>query len=181
MTDNTNTAAAPDTVLVWVDGSCLGNPGPGGYAVIKTLSGRKARPILGCCPARTTNNEMELTAILQAVRSLKRPDLPAVIHSDSEYAVLALTQRLSKWRANGWVNAEGKPVAHREIIEAIAAEMEARGPDAPITLKHVPRGENAAADALAKPEAERAKAKLGAAHTGTRFDAQAGAYVPEAA
>ncbi len=148
---------APDTVHCWVDGSCLGNPGPGGYAGIKVLNGKKARPILGFCATRTTNNEMELTAVRETLRSLKRPDLPVLIRTDSQYAVRALTEWLPKWRANGWINSEGEPVANRSLIEEIAQMIEARAPSASITLLHIPRRENSEADGLARAQAERAK------------------------
>jgi len=152
-----NDTTAPDTVHCWVDGSCLGNPGPGGYAGIKVLNGKKAKPILGFCATRTTNNEMELTAVLEMLRSLKRPDLPAVIYSDSQYAVLALTQWLARWRANGWLNSDGQPVANRQLIEDIAEMAEARPATAPIILRHIPRAQNSEADRLARAQAELAK------------------------
>lgn len=90
---------APE-VVAWTDGACSGNPGPGGYGVVLTWNGERKELARGF--RRTTNNRMEILAVIAALESLKRPSR-VTIHSDSQYVVNAIEQGWArKWRADGW-------------------------------------------------------------------------------
>jgi ribonuclease HI len=109
-----------DRVTLTADGSCLGNPGPGGWAWVFDQT---------CWAAgahrRTTNNLMELRAVYEALRAVPR-EVPLLIQTDSNYVIGVFTQWLQNWQASGWVTANKKPVANRKAIEIIAAELEHR-------------------------------------------------------
>lgn len=99
-------------VVVYTDGACLGNPGPGGWAW--ALPGGRWR---SGAEALTTNQRMELRAALDAVRSLAGP---LEVVSDSSYLVNCFKQRWwAKWLANGWVNSNKKPVANRDLWQPL--------------------------------------------------------------
>jgi ribonuclease HI len=107
---------------MYTDGACSGNPGPGGWGVILIERGQE-RELSGGERA-TTNQRMELTAPLQGLRALagrRRVD----IHSDSAYVVNCFRDRwYERWRKNGWLNAQKKPVENRDLWEALIAEVE---------------------------------------------------------
>ncbi len=86
-------------VVIYTDGSCRGNPGPGGWGAI-LMTGAHEREIWGGEPA-TTNNRMELTAAIEALDALKRP-CHVELHTDSQYVRNGITQWLSLWKARGW-------------------------------------------------------------------------------
>ncbi|HLF55324.1 MAG TPA: ribonuclease HI, partial [Thermoanaerobaculia bacterium] len=87
-------------VVAWTDGACSGNPGPGGYGVVMTWNGRRKELSQGF--RRTTNNRMEILAVVAALESLSEP-CEVEIHSDSQYVVNAIEQGWAKkWRSNGW-------------------------------------------------------------------------------
>ena len=88
-----------ERVVIFTDGSCRGNPGPGGWGAILTMGGHE-REIWGGDPA-TTNNRMELTAAIEALDALKRP-CHVELHTDSQYVRNGITQWLSLWKARGW-------------------------------------------------------------------------------
>ena len=100
-------------VLLYSDGACLGNPGPGGYGVI--LKHREAVKELSQGYALTTNNRMELLGVITGLEALKEPcDVHAF--SDSEYVVKGLTLGWAKkWRANGWVKSDRKPAINSDL------------------------------------------------------------------
>jgi len=103
-------------VLIATDGACKGNPGRGGWAAIlrfgsveKTLSGAEAH---------TTNNRMEMTAALMALRALKRP-ASITLQTDSRYLLDGMTKWLPGWKRNGWKNAQKKPVLNADLWLAL--------------------------------------------------------------
>lgn len=109
-------------VELWADGACSGNPGPGGWGAVLRL-GDRVRELSGRDP-QTTNNRMELTAVLEGLRALTRP-VDVVIHVDSSYVERAFTQGwLEGWRRNGWRTAGKQPVKNRDLWEQLAAEVE---------------------------------------------------------
>jgi ribonuclease HI len=111
-----------DVVELWADGACSGNPGPGGWGAVLRL-GDHVRELSGGDP-QTTNNRMELTAVLEGLRALTRP-VDVVIHVDSSYVERAFTQGwLEAWRRNGWRTAGKQPVKNRDLWEQLAAEVE---------------------------------------------------------
>ena len=106
----------PGTVVVYTDGACRGNPGPGGWAWA-VPGGRYASG----AEAHTTNQRMEITAVLEALRALV-PEGPEAIDvvSDSTYVVRCFTDRWWEgWRRRGWKNSQGKPVANRDLWEPL--------------------------------------------------------------
>lgn len=101
-------------LVIYTDGSCLGNPGPGGWAWACEAGWRSNGA------ARTTNNAMELTAILEALREAQTIGAEAVsVWSDSQYSIDALTKWHWGWAKKGWVTSAGKPVANKPVIEEI--------------------------------------------------------------
>ena len=105
-------------VELFSDGACSGNPGPGGYGAILRY-GEKVKEISGCDP-RTTNNRMELRAVIEGLRLLKRPCTVRVV-TDSNYVVKGMTQWIKSWVAKNWINSEKKPVLNRDLWEELLA------------------------------------------------------------
>lgn len=106
-----------NNVEIYTDGACSGNPGPGGWAAI-LMCADKEREIKGCSPY-TTNNQMELTAVVESLRLLKFP-CNVTIYSDSAYIVNQVRNGwLDKWAANGWRTADNKPVANLALWDEI--------------------------------------------------------------
>jgi ribonuclease HI len=119
VTPNTNGKA-----LIYTDGACIGNPGPGGYAAL-ILVGNTEQVITGSDPS-TTNNRMELMAAIQALEALPE-GLSAVIHSDSQYVIKGMTEWLVGWKRRGWRTGDKKPVLNQplwERLDALASERE---------------------------------------------------------
>lgn len=114
-------APAPETpVEIYTDGACSGNPGPGGWGALLRYRDHE-REICGGAPA-TTNNRMELQAVIEALGSLKRPAAVA-LYTDSKYVQQGVTQWLAGWKANGWKTAARKPVKNRDLWEALDAVL----------------------------------------------------------
>jgi ribonuclease HI len=103
-------------VEVYADGACRGNPGPGGWAATLEL-GPHIREISGA-EAHTTNNRMELTAVIRALEALKRSAV-VLVHTDSEYVRRGITEWLPAWKARDWRTADRKPVKNRDLWERL--------------------------------------------------------------
>ena len=101
---------------IYTDGACRGNPGPGGWAAL-LRSGAHEREISGA-EALTTNNRMELTAVLRALQALKRP-VQARLYTDSEYVRRGISEWLRGWKARGWRTADRKPVKNQDLWEQL--------------------------------------------------------------
>lgn len=100
-------------VDLYTDGACSGNPGPGGWAAILIYKGTE-RELAGGEP-ETTNNRMELTAVVEGLRALKEP-CSVTIYSDSKYVVDALQKGWAKsWRSKNWRRADGKPALNEDL------------------------------------------------------------------
>ena len=105
------------TVTIYTDGACSGNPGPGGWGAILQY-GEHRKEISGGA-AGTTNNRMELTAVIQALSLLKEP-CTVELYSDSKYVIDALTKGWAKgWRARGWVKSDKKPALNPDLWETL--------------------------------------------------------------
>ena len=121
------TANAADelaTVEIWTDGACKGNPGPGGWGAW-LRSGNHEKELFGGEPA-TTNNRMELTAVIEALGALKKRS-HVVVHTDSQYVKNGITEWLANWIRRGWRTADNKPVKNDDLwrlLEAAAARHE---------------------------------------------------------
>jgi ribonuclease HI len=105
-------------VQLITDGSCLGNPGPGGWAAILRYNAHK-RELYGSEP-RTTNNRMELTAAIEGLRALTE-DCEVEIVTDSEYLKNGITQWIAGWKRKGWITSQKNPVVNRDLWEALDA------------------------------------------------------------
>jgi len=136
-------ASGVETV-VYTDGSCRGNPGPGGWAWAVPDG-----PFASGAEANTTNQRMEITAVLRALEAL---DGPLHVHSDSTYVVNCFRDRWWEgWRRRGWKNASGKPVANRDLWEPLLTlALDARRPVRFSWVKgHADDAMNAVVDRLA--------------------------------
>jgi ribonuclease HI len=111
----------PDEAVIWTDGACSGNPGPGGWAAI-VIPHEDAEPIeLSGGEKHTTNNRMELSAALEGLRSL--PDgSKVVIVTDSQLMLNSMTKWLPGWKRKGWKTAAGKPVKNQDLLQALDEE-----------------------------------------------------------
>jgi ribonuclease HI len=101
-----------NTVDIWTDGACSGNPGPGGWGAVLRY-GETEKEISGAEPA-TTNNRMELMAAISALEALKRPS-KVRLHTDSKYVMDGLTKWIHGWKKNGWKTADKKPVKNDDL------------------------------------------------------------------
>lgn len=105
------------TVLeIWTDGACKGNPGPGGWGVLMRF-GAHSHELYGG-EAKTTNNRMELTAVIEALSAVKRP-VPIVLHLDSSYVRNGITGWIHGWKEKGWRTSDGKPVKNVELWQRL--------------------------------------------------------------
>ncbi|HXW75379.1 MAG TPA: ribonuclease HI [Steroidobacteraceae bacterium] len=104
-------------IEIYTDGACRGNPGPGGWAALLKMGARE-REISGA-ESLTTNNRMELTAVIRALEALKRP-VRARLYTDSEYVRRGMTEWLRGWQARGWRTADRKPVKNQDLWQSLA-------------------------------------------------------------
>ena len=103
-------------VEIYTDGACRGNPGPGGWGVLLT-SGEHVKELAGADPL-TTNNRMELTAVIRALEALKGPSRLRIF-TDSEYVRRGITEWVGSWKARGWKTADRKPVKNQDLWERL--------------------------------------------------------------
>jgi len=99
-------------VVIYTDGACSGNPGPGGWGAVM-MSGKHERDICGGEPA-TTNNRMELMAAIQALEALNKP-CTVELHTDSQYLRQGITEWMPGWKARGWRTAAKEPVKNSDL------------------------------------------------------------------
>jgi ribonuclease HI len=103
-------------VEIFCDGACSGNPGPGGYGAILRYGGNE-KEISGAAPD-TTNNRMEMTAVIEALKQLTRP-CRITITTDSQYVVKGMTEWIGGWQRKGWRNSKKEPVLNRDLWEML--------------------------------------------------------------
>jgi ribonuclease HI len=146
----------PFDVVLYTDGACSGNPGPGGWAcILKHVGSDRVRELAGGAP-ETTNNRMELQAVIEGLRALTRPCRVKVV-TDSEYVARGMQEWLPNWIANGWrrkVRGRLEPVKNVEYWQALSALCDKHD----VTFEHV-RGhaghpENEACDRMAVEQAK---------------------------
>ena len=141
------------SVEIYTDGACRGNPGPGGWGATLEM-GEHFRELSGA-EAMTTNNRMELTAVISALEALKRP-VSVKLYTDSEYVRRGITEWLKSWKARGWKTADKKPVKNQDLwerLDAVAAQHQiewhwVKGHSGVPGNERVDRLANAAIDAL---------------------------------
>jgi ribonuclease HI len=101
---------------IYTDGACRGNPGPGGWGAL-LIMGASERELNGA-ESLTTNNRMELTAVIRALEALKRP-VEARIYTDSEYVRRGITEWVHNWKQRGWRTADRKPVKNQDLWQQL--------------------------------------------------------------
>jgi ribonuclease HI len=101
-----------EPVEIFTDGACRGNPGPGGWGVLLRANGVEKELLGG--EADTTNNRMELTAVIRALEALKRP-CRARLYTDSQYVQKGISEWIHRWKRSGWRTADRKPVKNEDL------------------------------------------------------------------
>ena len=107
-----------DTIQIYTDGACKGNPGPGGWGAL-LVAGSTEKELFGG-EGNTTNNRMELMAVIEALSALKRP-CHVTIHTDSQYVLKGITEWLAGWKAKGWKTAARTPVKNVDLWQRLDA------------------------------------------------------------
>ena len=141
-------------IEIFTDGACSGNPGPGGWGAI-LRSGETEKELFGG-EAQTTNNRMEMTAVIEALKQLKRP-VQARVHTDSQYVQKGISEWIHGWKRRGWKTTDKKPVKNEDLwrqLDALAAQHQVewcwvRG--------HAGHVENERADVLARRGVEQVR------------------------
>jgi ribonuclease HI len=141
-----------DTIEVFTDGACSGNPGPGGWGAILRWRGVE-RELSGGEPL-TTNNRMELMAAIQAIEALKRGARVRLI-TDSTYVRDGITKWITKWKANGWRTAGKTPVKNEDLWRRLDAALAGHRVDWVWVRGHTGHPENERADVLAREAIKR--------------------------
>ncbi len=103
-------------VEIFTDGACSGNPGPGGYGILLRYE-KKVKEISGYCP-NTTNNRMELMAVIEGLKTLTRPSRVRIV-TDSNYVYQGITTWIHGWLKKNWLNSQKKPVLNRDLWEEL--------------------------------------------------------------
>ena len=105
-----------DEVIIYTDGACSGNPGPGGWGALLVCDGRERE--LSGGDAATTNNRMEMMAVIEALNVLKKP-VRAVVYTDSQYVQKGISEWIHGWKRKGWKTASGDPVKNVDLWKAL--------------------------------------------------------------
>ena len=134
-------------IELYTDGACSGNPGPGGYGVILKYQGH-TKELSGGSPD-TTNNRMELTAVITGLEALKEP-CEVDLYSDSKYIIDAVTKGWAKsWRANNWIKSDKKPALNSDLWERLLNLLELHKVNFNWVKGHAGHPENERCDQLA--------------------------------
>ncbi|MEO1248426.1 MAG: ribonuclease HI [Pseudomonadota bacterium] len=139
-------------VIIFTDGACSGNPGPGGWGAILRY-GSAEKELFGG-EEETTNNRMELTAAIEALSALKRPS-NVELHTDSQYLRQGVTEWLAGWKARNWRTAGKKPVKNVDLWQALEEAMAPHRIDWHWVKGHAGHPDNERADCLARSGIEK--------------------------
>ena len=143
------TAADGDEVFIYADGACSGNPGPGGWGTILKCPSLRLEKRLSGAEANTTNNRMELTAVIQGLSALKKP-CRVVVVTDSRYVVDAFEKRwIANWLKNGWRTASKQPVKNEDLWRQLMDAASSHSVRWHWIRGHAGHAENEEADSLA--------------------------------
>jgi ribonuclease HI len=146
-----------EAVEIWTDGACKGNPGPGGWGALLKM-GAIEKTLHGGEPL-TTNNRMEMLAVIEALGALKRP-CKVLLHVDSQYVMKGMTEWIHGWKQRGWRTSDKKPVKNADLWQRMEQEVAKHT----ITWKwvkgHAGDPGNERADLLANRGVEEARAKM---------------------
>jgi len=136
-----------NTVVIYTDGACSGNPGPGGWGSVLLFNGHRRE--LSGGERSTTNNRMEMTAVIEALAALKR-SCRIVIHTDSTYVMKGMTEWLANWKRRGWKTADRKPVKNVDLWQQMDAALARHDVEWRWVRGHSGVPENERADELAR-------------------------------
>jgi len=147
-------------VVIYTDGACKGNPGPGGWGVLLRSSDGSEKELCGG-ELGTTNNRMEMMAVIEALAALKRP-CDVVLHLDSQYVLKGITEWLVGWKAKGWKTAAKQPVKNVDLWQRLDALVAGAGHtiDWRWVKGHAGDPGNERADALANAGVEKALGRV---------------------
>ncbi len=141
-------------IEIYTDGACSGNPGPGGWGAI-LRSGGTEKELYGGEPL-TTNNRMEMTAVIEALRALKRP-VEARVHTDSQYVQKGISEWIHGWKRRGWKTAAKEPVKNEDLWRELDRLAAAHRIEWVWVRGHAGHAENERADELARRGVELAR------------------------
>jgi ribonuclease HI len=136
-----------ETVVVYTDGACSGNPGPGGWGSVLLYKGHRKE--LSGGEQETTNNRMELMAVIQALEALQR-NCPVLIHTDSTYVMKGMTEWLPAWKARNWKTASRQPVKNVDLWQRLETAVDCHRVKWKWVKGHSGVPENERADELAR-------------------------------
>ena len=154
MTDSSQTT--PQHVVIYTDGACKGNPGPGGWGAMLTTDGNVKELFGG--ELATTNNRMEMMAVIEALSALKRP-CRVTLHVDSQYVLKGMTEWIKGWKARGWKTADKKPVKNDDLWIRLDAACQPHKIKWIWVKGHAGNEMNERADQLANKGIEEARAR----------------------
>lgn len=143
-------------VEIFTDGACKGNPGPGGWGALLRM-GRHEKELSGGEPD-TTNNRMEMTAVIRALEALIEP-CDIALYSDSKYVIDGITKWVHGWQKRGWINASRQPVRNEDLWHELIAAAKRHRIEWNWVRGHSGHAENERVDQLAVAAAEKAAAK----------------------
>lgn len=136
-----------EVVDIYTDGACSGNPGPGGWGALLRMDGHEREMCGG--EADTTNNRMELTAVIRALEALKRP-VHVRVHTDSQYVQKGISEWIHSWKKREWRTADRQPVKNAELWRELDALASRHRVEWHWVKGHAGHVENERADALAR-------------------------------
>ena len=137
-----------DAILIYTDGACSGNPGPGGWGAVLIKDAHRKEINGG--EAETTNNRMELMAAIEALNALKSAPSTVVLYTDSNYVKGGITNWIHNWKKNGWKTANKKPVKNADLWQALDEAEEKHNVTWRWVKGHAGHPENERADELAR-------------------------------
>ncbi|WP_151637273.1 ribonuclease HI [Noviherbaspirillum aerium] len=135
-----------EKVEIYTDGACKGNPGPGGWGAL-LIAGPHRKEMFGG-ELNTTNNRMELKAVIEALSALKRP-CEVIVHTDSQYVQKGISEWIHGWKARGWKTASKEPVKNVDLWQALDAARSTHQIEWRWVKGHAGHDGNERADALA--------------------------------
>ena len=154
MNDQTIDVSGNDRVMLFTDGACSGNPGPGGWAALLRYR-EQERELSGGEPA-TTNNRMEMLAVIHGLEALKRP-MRVQICTDSQYVMKGITEWLAAWKRRSWKTADRQPVKNVDLWQRLEAALSPHQIEWEWVRGHNGHPENERVDALARVAITRSK------------------------
>ena len=146
-----------DVVEIYSDGSCLGNPGPGGWGALLRWRGHERE--LSGSQAETTNNRMELTAAIEALTALKKPS-KVILTTDSRYVIQGINEWMPNWVARGWKTASKQPVKNQDLWQALHEQVGRHDIEWQWVKGHDGHRENERVDELARLAAEARQSQI---------------------